>query len=157
MADTKIRLREATAQLRDDHRLIKKLFAAYDEIDEDDAIRAADLFDALRREIEIHARLEREVFYPAVRASENEDGARFVFEAFDAHLVAEGLLGELEALMPGEREFNAKLKELEDHILRHADEEEEAIFPIFLSLPPEDQEDVAERLAIRRREISGEE
>src|SRR5687767_5105460 len=107
MTDTKIRLPEATTLLTEDHRSIKKLFASYDSVEEDDALGAAEIFDAIRKEIEIHAQIEEEIFYPAVQGSEDKDGARFVREALEAHLLAQRLLGDLDALTPGEEDFNA--------------------------------------------------
>ena len=153
MADTKIHVRPATAQLKDDHRAIRKLFADYEDLREDEEIRAAELFDVLQRELEIHAEIEEEIFYPAVQG----DGARLVREAFESHLLARRLLRELEALTPGVEEFNAKLNDLEDEILRHFEEEEVEIFPVFDGLPRDEREDVADRIMSRRRELSGEE
>ena len=156
MADTKIRVRKATALLKEDHQNVKKLFASYERADDEEGEKAA-IFDTLRKESEVHAQIEEEIFYPAVRASDDAEASHLLKEAAEEHRLVKQLLQELEPLTPGEEDFDAKLKVLMDNVLHHAEEEQEEIFPIFDALPRDDRDDVSERLTIRKRELTGEE
>ena len=155
MADTKIRVRKATALLKEDHQNVKKLFIAYERADEEEEGRKASIFDTLRKEIEVHAQIEEEIFYPALRTSEDPEAVHLLLEAAEEHRLVKQLLQELEALTPGEEDFDAKLKVLMDNVLHHAEEEQDQLFPIFDGLPRDDRDEVSERLTIRKRELMG--
>lgn len=55
----------ATHLLAHDHRLVEKLFAQYEKAD--DRMKKADLAQQICNELKIHAMIEEEVFYPALR------------------------------------------------------------------------------------------
>ncbi|HEX7901095.1 MAG TPA: hemerythrin domain-containing protein [Planctomycetota bacterium] len=157
MADTKIRVRKATALLKEDHQNVKKLFLSYERADEEEEGQKASIFDTLRKEIEVHAQIEEEIFYPAIQTSDDSEAGHLLREAAEEHRLIKQLLQELEPLTPGDEDFDAKLKVLKDNVLHHAEEEQEQIFPIFDALPRDDRDEVAERLSIRKRELTGEE
>ena len=52
---------------------------------------------------------------------------------------------------------DAKLKVLMDNLLHHIEEEQTELFPIFEKLPKDERDEVAERLADRKRELESEE
>ena len=56
---------DALQMLRDDHKKVKDIFKQFE--DTDDARQKQQLVKAALHELEIHAKLEEEIFYPAVR------------------------------------------------------------------------------------------
>jgi hemerythrin superfamily protein len=158
MADTKLRIQKATQILKEDHAKAREIF---DEVEDlgprAHAVKLQRLME-LQRELTIHSRIEEEIFYPAIRErGEGDERAReLVTEAIEAHAVVKTLLEELTELTPRDEEFDVKLRLLRDSVLRHADEEEAEMFPLFEELEPQEQDRVSERLRRRRLDLAGE-
>ena len=157
MADTKIRVRKATSLLREDHRNVKKLFQEFDKLDESDMSEMARIFDEVKNEITVHAQIEDEIFYPAVQQAEDEEAEELIREAREEHRIVRLLIEELSGMTADDAQFCAKMKVLKDTILRHAQEEEDLIFPVFEGLSKEEQDQIAEQLNSRKIELSSEE
>lgn len=157
MTDTRLRAPAATDLLRDDHRKVKQLFQAFQKLDEDDVASRASLFESIHQELTVHARIEEEIFYPAVaEAVEDEDTADLIEDAREAHEEVKTLLEEMTELNPDAEAFAAKMTALRENVERHAEEEEKELFPCFKELDKEIQEEVAERILDRRNELSSE-
>ncbi|WP_229413468.1 hemerythrin domain-containing protein [Massilia violaceinigra] len=82
-----------------------------------------DICDALT----IHALLEQEILYPAVRTALKD--ADLVAEAIVEHASARELIGHIRQMEPENELFDATIKVLWDQVTRHAREEEEKMFP----------------------------
>jgi hemerythrin superfamily protein len=149
MSDTKIRAQKATALLREDHRAVKKMFAEYEELEK--AGDKAGLFAKIRKELLLHARIEEEVFYPALSGIEDEDCQEILKESFEEHKVVKTLLDELAAMDASDEQFDAKVKVMAENVEHHAEEEEKELFPYFDELPKERQDEVSEELEERKR------
>jgi hypothetical protein len=106
---------------------VEDLFVSFDEIKygraDDEKKR---LVTELCREFKIHAALEEEIFYPAVRAEIADDD--LMNEARVEHEGAKRLVAELEAMDPDDEMLNAKMHVLCAYIKLHVREEEEDIF-----------------------------
>jgi hemerythrin superfamily protein len=109
-------------------------------------------------ELTIHATVEEEIFYPAIneRKGEDEEAGEIVNEAVEEHKIVKTLLEEISALPPEDEQFHAKVTVLIESVRHHAEEEEEDMFPYFDDLPKERQEQVSERLRLRKAELLGE-
>lgn len=153
MAETKLRFRKATALLREDHQKVKKLFAEYEKLEDEDPERKEEIFGTLKRELSVHAQIEEEIFYPAIQTSDDEEAGHLVREAFEEHRLVKTFLEEMSALTPGDEDFDAKMKVLMDNVLHHAEEEQDEVFPIFDKLPKDARDEVSEQLASRKREL----
>src|SRR4029079_2610328 len=125
MSDTKIRVRKATALLREDHENVKKMFSAYEEIEEGNTEQRAELFAAIKKELTVHAQIEEEIFYPAIEAGGDEESEALIKEAHEEHRLVKQLLEELAEMGPESDTFDAKLKVLKENVLHHAEEEQE--------------------------------
>src|ERR1051326_8897429 len=152
MSDTKLRVRKATAILREDHQNVKKLFADFEELSDSAHHRRQDLYDEIRRELMLHTRIEEEIFYPAIEASEEEEAVELIKEAHEEHKIVKTLLEELSEMTPDSDDFDAKMKVLKENVLHHAEEEQKEIFPCFDELDQEDQDRISETLAARKRQ-----
>jgi hemerythrin superfamily protein len=114
---------DAIALLKSQHRLVEKLFAAF-EATEDDAEKHA-IFDEIADNLAVHTTIEERFFYPAVRARQTEEELE---EAFDEHLDAKKIL--IDAMgNPDAPGFDGKVAALKGAIEHHVEEEEEELFP----------------------------
>ena len=156
MTDTKLRARKATSLLKDDHRKVKKLFADFDKLEKGDEAEMARIFTELKKEITLHARIEEEIFYPAVVKAEDDEAEERVLEALEEHRLVKMLIDELSGMSSDDELFRAKLKVLKDNVLHHAEEEESEAFELFDKLEKAERDRVSEELSNRKDELASE-
>ena len=120
---------DAVDLLDADHIAVKKLFQAYHQLAEDGApgSERKALADKICQELTVHARIEEEVFYPAVRAA--IDAEDIMDEADVEHEGAKHLIEQIEGMDADESHFDAKVKVLGEMIDHHVTEEREQMFP----------------------------
>jgi hemerythrin superfamily protein len=122
--------RKATEILKEDHGTVKDLFKEYRGLEDDGEDGEKErLFDEIDRELTIHATVEEEIFYPAVKALDTEEPVNQVLEAREEHQIVKTLLGQLRDLSPGDETFDPKMKVLMEAVEHHAEEEEKEMFP----------------------------
>jgi hemerythrin-like domain-containing protein len=114
-----------------DHKAVKKMFKDFESLCASHARSAPQLRLDLAREIcielTVHAQLEEELFYPALRAAIQETD--LIAEAEVEHQTAKDLIAQIEAADTADEEFNAKVKVLGEYIDHHVKEERNEIFP----------------------------
>ena len=76
--------------------------------------------------LEVHARLEEEIFYPAVRAKIKDDD--LMNEAEEEHLIVKRLIAELREMQPSDEHYDAKFTVLGEGVEHHVKEEESDMF-----------------------------
>ena len=81
----------ATQMLRQDHKKVKALFTKFEQGKTGTAKRSA--ADQAMNELEVHAQVEEEVFYPAVRKA--IESSELVDEAKNEHQEAKSLISQL--------------------------------------------------------------
>ena len=119
---------DAITMLRDDHKAVKRLFRAFERLDDDDTRGRRKLVDDMIRELSVHAYIEEKVFYPAVRAADS-DAEDMVLEALEEHHIVKWTLSELDGMDPSEERFDPKVKVLMESVRHHVKEEQEEMFP----------------------------
>ena len=117
---------DAIAILKADHRKVKELFDRFDEASA--STEKQEIVAEAVMELKIHATIEEEFFYPAIRQHiEDKDG--IMDEADEEHHVAKILIAELEQMQGDEDHWEAKFKVLAESVRHHIKEEEGEIFP----------------------------
>ena len=114
--------------------------------------RASSVLDDIRRELERHAQLEEEIFYPAIAAtgSEGRDAVRQARAQHASIREALGVEGDGAALAPD------ALAELRAAVESHVEFEENVVFAAALrDLDKDDLVELAERMEQRNRELGG--
>ena len=120
----------ATEILKQDHDEVEKLFDQYEDAkDEANAELKAQIVAAVCKALTIHAQIEEEIFYPALRRTEDEAGD-LVDEAAVEHQTVKALVVELESAAPDEDLYDAKVKVLSEYVKHHVKEEEGEMFPL---------------------------
>ena len=137
----------AVALLKEDHGRVKELFNRFEEA----RTRPAKLkiVRAALVELKVHAAIEEELFYPAVR---KPVGKEIMNEADEEHHVAKLLIAELDAMDGSESHFDAKFKVLAENVRHHIEEEEQEWFPkVREGLGRKQLAELGERMAEKRK------
>ena len=119
------RQRDALSILRADHRLVDDLFKQYEKSRSDTRKQA--LVDQICSALTVHAKVEEEIFYPAMRRAQKDH--EMMDEADIEHASAKELIGQLEAGKPGDDHYDAKVRVLGEYIRHHVKEEQGEMFP----------------------------
>ena len=85
-----------------------------------------ELFTQLKAELDLHASIEEEIFYPALE--ETEETRDIALEAYEEHRLVKQLLTELAAEPKDTEEWTAKFTVLKENIEHHVEEEEGEMF-----------------------------
>lgn len=140
--------------LKQDHDEVDALFKQY-ESDKDDMKPAQKqkLATLICDMLTVHATIEEEIFYPAVR---NLDGdiRDLVAEAAVEHQSLKDIVGRLEAAPPTDPLYDAGVKVLAEYVKHHVREEESELFPKVRSADV-DLDALGERLAERKAQLEG--
>ena len=117
---------EVIQLLRDDHKLVRSLFAQYAKASNGGKPQIA---HRIIRELTIHAAIEERVVYPAFRAVFQDP--HMIYKAVEEHQLVHSLLDKLSKFRPGpgSATFDARFKVLRDLVKHHVDEEESRVFP----------------------------
>jgi hemerythrin superfamily protein len=111
--------------LKRDHAKVKQLFEEFEKA-EDSRTKERIIRDTLL-ELEVHAKLEEMLIYPAIR--EEIDAEDVMDEALEEHHVAHTLINELKRRTGSKGRYEAKFKVLGESIKHHVKEEEGTMFP----------------------------
>src|SRR5215831_10478066 len=115
----------AIEMLREDHRKAKKLFEEFEHTEEEQS--KEQIVEHTLRELEVHAALEEEIFYPAAEEQIGEKDS--MDEAREEHHVVKLLIGELKKMRADDDRYNAKYTVLAESVKHHIEEEESELFP----------------------------
>ncbi len=122
---------DACTLLDADHKAVKKMFKDYEELASSKAKSAEqkklDLAREICQELTVHATIEEEIFYPALRAVMKDTD--LLAEAEVEHASAKDLIAQIEAADSADETFDAKVKVLGEYIDHHVKEERNEIFP----------------------------
>jgi hemerythrin superfamily protein len=111
--------------IRQDHKKVEGLFRKVEQTKGAQAKRR--LAENAMAELEIHAALEEEIFYPAVK-KEVDDGS-MVQEAIQEHQTVKQLIAELKGMGEADDEFESQFSQLVENVQHHVEEEENEMLP----------------------------
>ena len=139
--------------LKKDHSNVQSLFAKFDRTGKSSHEKKAELFEKIRRELQLHSRIEEEIFYPALKAF-NGDGRRLVAEALKEHRDVDELLTQISRLTPADKNFDEKVETLIENVDHHIEEEEGEIFRFAEENYSEEQlEDLGRQIEERKKAL----
>lgn len=118
--------REAMVLLKKDHDAVRRLFERFDKVET--GIERKEIVREACAELKVHAAVEEELFYPALR-QKMEDGDGLLDRADEEHHEVKILVAELELMSGDEDNFRAKFTLLAERARLHFKEEELKIFP----------------------------
>jgi hemerythrin superfamily protein len=143
----------ATQLLKADHAKVKKLFRQFERTTDRAVKTRQRLVDRIATELDVHAKIEEEIFYPAVQRVDAL--RRLVAESKKEHDEVKELVAELQGMSPDDENVEDKLEELRDAVLHHASEEEEGkMFPrVHKAFDADELEQLGKRLQQRKRAL----
>jgi hemerythrin superfamily protein len=150
--------KDACDLLDADHKAVKKMFKEYEELAGSRARNAAQMKKELAmqicQELTVHAQIEEEIFYPALR--EVLKDTDLLDEAAVEHQSAKDLIAQIHAAGDPDDMFDAKVKVLGEYIDHHVKEEKNEIFPKARSARKLDLMGMREQLETRKEELMSE-
>jgi len=135
-----------------DHLAVHALFESYRELVRKRApiLQRRALAEEICMELTIHARLEEELFYPAVRECFVDE--ELVDEAEDAHGSQREFVAQILAAPAQDELFDARVAVLAEYVERHVRQEREQVFNRVLASRL-DLHSLARSLTIRKEEL----
>jgi iron-sulfur cluster repair protein YtfE (RIC family) len=107
-------------------------------------------------ELEVHTRVEEEVFYPAVRATRDEKLVCLVDEGIKEHAKVKERVGRLRTGSLDDEAYDTAMSQLEDEVHHHVNEEESDMFPRLEEVMDENaRADLGRRVQERKRALGG--
>ena len=112
------------------------------------------LADTITSALEIHATLEEEIFYPAMRGIDN--GEPVLLKSVPEHNEMRRLIGELRSTPPGDVRHDQLLQELMRDVIHHVADEETVLLPHAERLLSKDRlSELGAEMTKRRIELVG--
>lgn len=131
MATTATAKKKDACDLLDaDHKAVKKMFMEYEELTQaggNTKEKKRMLAEKICNELTVHAQIEEEIFYPAVRKAIKEE--LLMNEAQVEHTSAKELIAQIQSMSPGDAMYDAKVTVLGEYIDHHVKEERTEMFP----------------------------
>ena len=125
------RTADALALLKADHEHVSRLFADFERAVHgrggNGLQRKTDLATEICRQLQLHAVIEEEVFYPAVAQAIEDD--ELIPEATVEHQSAKDLIARIERMDPEDELYDATVMVLGEYVRHHVGEEEQELFP----------------------------
>jgi hemerythrin superfamily protein len=113
--------------LKTDHDKVEALFA---RVKKNEDGNNSDVFRQIKQELDVHAHIEEQVFYPHCLQYGDEELQKIVREGLEEHAQVKILLPEIAALSGDSEDFKAKLKVLIEDVEHHVEEEEGEMFSL---------------------------
>lgn len=134
--------------LRADHKRVNELFAQYEKA------RAAGtkkkIVSQICSELSVHAEVEEEIFYPAVKKALKDK--ELVPEATVEHATLKDLIAQVKSVEPDGEIFDARIKVLSEYVKHHVKEEQNEMFPKAKKTAL-DMKALGEQMASRKQEL----
>jgi hemerythrin superfamily protein len=119
---------DAITLLKQDHKTVEGLFKKFEKTGERAHVAQRELAEKIIKELSVHASIEEQVFYPAIREAvpDTEDT---VLESLEEHHIVKWVASELDSMNPDQERFRAKMTVLIELVRHHVEEEEGELFP----------------------------
>jgi uncharacterized membrane protein/hemerythrin-like domain-containing protein len=118
----------ATAMIKEDHLKVEQLYQRYQGLSGQATEKRA-LAEQICHELEVHAKLEEGIFYPAVQAKLGGEGNNLVKEAISEHNEMKRMIGQVRASGNGSGPLDTSMQKLMQGVQHHVSEEESYLLP----------------------------
>jgi hemerythrin-like domain-containing protein len=142
---------DAMAMLQEDHQRVRDLFQEYDAARDPRAQRV--IAEEACMEIELHAQMEEEIFYPAVEDAVEVDQQELVEDSLREHQAIQDVMRELRDMGPDDTQFDARFRELQVLVEYHVAKEEAEMFPLAKEALAEDLAEISAEMQELKQEL----
>jgi hemerythrin superfamily protein len=137
--------------LKADHEKVAGIMEKIDQSTERASKTREELFTQLKNQLDLHAQIEEQIFYPALE--DKEETHDITLEAYEEHNLVKQLLSELESEPKDDEQWTAKFTVLKENVEHHVEEEEGELFKKARSVLTKDQiEELGNRLQEAKRQ-----
>jgi hypothetical protein len=126
---------DAIELLKTDHRKVEALF---EKVKANEDGNNAATFTKIRQELDVHAHIEENIFYPHLLEKGDKELKKIVREGVEEHGQVKDLLAELAELSGDSPTFKAKITVLMENVEHHVEEEEGEMFQMAEDQIPAD-------------------
>ena len=116
---------DAIALLKADHKKVSDLFEQYEK--SRSATKKQTIVATICRELTVHAMIEEEIFYPAVKAALKDK--ELVPEAIVEHATLKEFIAKVDGKLPDGEMFDAHVQVFGEYVKHHVKEEQNEMFP----------------------------
>jgi hemerythrin superfamily protein len=120
---------DAIALLKADHATVKKMFEKEEKLTTQDGEKKQEILNQINAALQVHATIEEEIFYPAVKKARSENVKDEVREAYEEHKQIKSLLAQISRITPSDETYDMKIKVLKEEVEHHVKDEEGEMFP----------------------------
>lgn len=147
---------DAFSLLEEDHKRVQKMFKQFEKMDREDGDAMRELVETACSELEVHAQIEEELFYPALREAGDEEKSHLLDEAEVEHDSAKQLIAQLRDMQPDDPRYAATFTVLGEYVNHHIEEEEGELFKLAKKAKL-DADALGEAIAERKQQMQGDE
>jgi len=140
--------KDAIALLKADHASVSHLFAEFEKTQS--VAKKKALLAEICTSLSVHAQIEEEIFYPAVKAALKDK--LLVPEATVEHAGVKSLIAQLEGVDPDGEMYDAKVKVLSEYVKHHVKEEQNEMF-VKAKASSLDMAELGARMAARKDQL----
>ncbi|HSW03320.1 hemerythrin domain-containing protein [Aquabacterium sp.] len=140
--------KDAIALLKADHEAVSELFTEFEKTRS--VAKKKTLVAEICTALSVHAQIEEEIFYPAVKAALKDK--LLVPEATIEHASLKELIAQLDGAEPDGEMYDAKVKVLSEYVKHHVKEEQSEMFPKAKSSSL-DMAELGARMAERKADL----
>jgi hypothetical protein len=145
---------KATDLLKKDHDAVKGLLSEFEDSSDRSHQKRSALARQICTELKVHAAIEEEIFYPAVKALRSKDAKFEVEEALQEHKQIKAAVAEITKMEPAdEPALGAIMKVLKEDVEHHADEEEKEMFKEARKMGDSSLEELGQKLQSRKEQL----
>ncbi len=116
---------DAIALLRADHQEVTALFEQFEKTRS--PVRKKSIVAQICKALTVHAQIEEEIFYPAVKAALKDH--ELVPEATVEHASVKDLIAQVQGVEPDGEMYDAKVTVMSEFVKHHVKEEQGEMFP----------------------------
>ena len=143
-----VRTPDAIALLRADHKTVTELFDRFEKTRS--STRKKAIVSQVCLELTVHAQIEEEIFYPAVKAALRDK--ELVPEAAVEHASVKELIAQVRDVEPDGEMYDARVRVMSEFVKHHVKEEQNEMFP-RVKATRLDLAALGEQLMARREEL----
>ena len=145
---------DAIELLKQDHRKVEDLFNEFEKLKDDDEAAATVVIESACAELQIHDKIETEIFYPALRGEEEVED--LLDEAEVEHDTVRELIDKLEGMELDDPKRLAHFTVLMEYVKHHVEEEEKEMFPKVQKMKELDLDALGVEMKERQTELMAE-
>ncbi|MGQ0811478.1 MAG: hemerythrin domain-containing protein [Nitrospiraceae bacterium] len=139
---------DAVQMLKDDHARVRSLFEDYETSGGEDKIAIG---EKIITELEIHAQLEEDIFYPAFEEQADNEGKALVNEALDEHASMKEMIRDLKDLGSDHESYAERFDDLMQVVMHHVQDEETEMLPQAEETLADNLDSIGIRMAKQKR------